>query len=61
VDETYVRARGEWRHLYRAIDKHGTSTTSAPALNPGRFMEVAANLRPSCTPKGVPLVHVDNG
>ena len=23
VDETCVRIRGEWRHLYRAIDKHG--------------------------------------
>jgi len=24
VDETYIRVRGEWRYLYRAIDKHGT-------------------------------------
>ena len=23
VDETYVRIRGDWRYLYRAIDKHG--------------------------------------
>ena len=23
IDETYVRIRGEWRYLYRAIDKHG--------------------------------------
>jgi IS6 family transposase len=23
VDETYVKIRGEWRYLYRAIDKHG--------------------------------------
>ena len=23
VDETYVRIRGEWHYLYRAIDKHG--------------------------------------
>jgi transposase-like protein len=23
VDETYIRIRGEWRYLYRAIDKHG--------------------------------------
>jgi transposase, IS6 family len=22
VDETYVKVRGEWRYLYRAIDKH---------------------------------------
>lgn len=24
VDETYVKIRGEWRYLYRAVDKHGT-------------------------------------
>ncbi len=23
VDETYIRIRGEWRYLYRAVDKHG--------------------------------------
>jgi transposase, IS6 family len=23
VDETYAKIRGEWRYLYRAIDKHG--------------------------------------
>ncbi|MEF3129722.1 IS6-like element ISRle39A family transposase [Rhizobium leguminosarum] len=23
VDETYVKIRGQWRYLYRAIDKHG--------------------------------------
>ena len=25
VDETYVKIRGQWRYLYRAIDKHGNS------------------------------------
>src|SRR6478752_7106609 len=25
IDETYIRVRGQWRYLYRAIDKHGTS------------------------------------
>ena len=25
VDETYIQVRGQWRYLYRAIDKHGTS------------------------------------
>ena len=24
IDETYIRVRGEWRYLYRAVDKHGT-------------------------------------
>ena len=23
VDETYVKIRGQWRYLYRAVDKHG--------------------------------------
>ena len=23
VDETYVKVKGEWKYLYRAIDKHG--------------------------------------
>ena len=25
VDETYIKIRGQWRYLYRAIDKHGIS------------------------------------
>jgi transposase, IS6 family len=24
IDETYIRVRGQWRYLYRAVDKHGT-------------------------------------
>jgi transposase-like protein len=24
IDETYIKTRGQWRYLYRAIDKHGT-------------------------------------
>jgi IS6 family transposase len=24
IDETYIKIRGEWRYLYRALDKHGT-------------------------------------
>jgi len=24
IGETYIKVRGEWRYLYRAIDKHGT-------------------------------------
>ena len=23
MDETYIRVKGEWRSLYRAVDKHG--------------------------------------
>ena len=25
IDETYVKVRGQWRYLYRAIDKHGNA------------------------------------
>jgi hypothetical protein len=28
IDETYVKIRGKWRYLYRAIDKHGNRSTS---------------------------------
>src|SRR3954453_12468239 len=24
IDEIYIKIRGQWRYLYRAIDKHGT-------------------------------------
>jgi len=27
MDETYVKIRGEWRCLYRAVDKEGTRST----------------------------------
>jgi hypothetical protein len=29
IDETYIKVRGQWRYLYRAIDKHGTQSTSS--------------------------------
>ena len=25
VDETYVKVRGQWAYLYRALDKHGNT------------------------------------
>ncbi|TCM23697.1 DDE superfamily endonuclease [Novosphingobium sp. ST904] len=25
VDETYIKVKGEWRYLYRAIDKSGAT------------------------------------
>jgi len=28
INETYVRVRGQWRHLYRAVDKCGNPVTS---------------------------------
>jgi hypothetical protein len=35
IDETYVKIRGKWRYLYRAIDKHG---------NPVDFLLTAKNM-----------------
>ncbi|GJE41635.1 IS6 family transposase ISMpo1 [Methylobacterium soli] len=32
IDETYIKIRGQWRYLYRAIDKHG---------NPVNFLLIA--------------------
>jgi putative transposase len=28
MDETYIRVKGEWRYLYRAVDKHGQTVTA---------------------------------
>ena len=25
MDETYIRVRGEWKYLYRAVDKEGNT------------------------------------
>src|SRR6187551_1095886 len=33
IDETYIKIRGQWRYLYRAIDKHGTPGTSCSPPN----------------------------
>lgn len=29
IDETYIKIRGKWRYLHRAIDKHGNPVDSA--------------------------------
>jgi hypothetical protein len=37
MDETYVRVKGEWRYLYRAVDKHGQTIDfllTEPFLSP---------------------------
>ena len=27
MDETYIKVKGQWRYLYRAVDKHGRPLT----------------------------------
>ena len=28
MDETYIKTKGVWKYLYRAVDKQGTRSTS---------------------------------
>src|SRR5512140_1024479 len=39
VDETYVRVKGHWKYLYRAIDKDGASNRCVTLLRSGRFLQ----------------------
>src|ERR1700709_2237161 len=39
VDETYIKVRGEWRYLYRAVDKHGNPVDFL--LNASRKLDAA--------------------
>src|SRR4051794_14476530 len=32
IDETYIKIRGQWRYLYRAIDKHGTAPSTCAVV-----------------------------
>lgn len=36
VDETYVRIRGEWRYLYRAVDQVGRTVDFRLSARPAR-------------------------
>ncbi len=57
VDETYVKVRGQWAYLYRALDKHGNTIDFylSPTRNAGaakRFLGKALNgLKPWEKPK----------
>ena len=34
MDETYIRVKGEWRYLYRAVDKQGSWKTELDRASP---------------------------
>ena len=55
VDETYIKIRGKWRYLYRAINKHGTPVdfllTTKPDLDAAkRFFRRALQDQPLLSP-----------
>lgn len=37
MDETYIRVKGEWRYLYRAVDKDGNTIDFLCAIHRHRF------------------------
>src|SRR4051812_23238776 len=55
IDETYIKVRGQWRYLYRAIDKHGTPvdfllTAKRDLEAAKRFFRKALNDQPLFSP-----------
>ena len=55
VDETYIKIRGQWRYLYRAIDKHGNPvdfllTAKRDLEAAKRFFRKALQDRPLLSP-----------
>src|SRR6185295_2559489 len=50
VDETYIKIRGQWRYLYRAIDKHGNSVDFL--LTAKRDLEAGQALLPQGAERG---------
>src|ERR1700704_1676625 len=36
VDETYIRVKGRWAYLYRAVDSRGQTIGLSPVSQPGR-------------------------
>jgi len=48
LDETYITIKGEWKYLYRAVDKHGNTidfllTTKRDTKAARRFLDKANN------------------
>jgi transposase-like protein len=40
VHETYIKVKGQWRYLYRAVDKHGQTVDFLPSKNRDRVAAV---------------------
>src|SRR5271165_2046135 len=67
VDETYVRVKGKWVYLYRAVDSTGATVdfllsakrdAAAPsAFSPRLWAERTIRRRGSSTPTSTPVIH----
>jgi len=61
VDETYVKVRGEWKYLYRAVDSSGQTldfmlSAKRDAKAAKRFLKKALQARHTSTPR---VINVD--
>jgi transposase-like protein len=47
VDETYIRVKGKWRYLYRAVDSSGATLDflfSAKGLSQNKCINISSKL-----------------
>lgn len=61
VDETYIKVKGEWMYLYRAVDSDGNTvefmlSASRDALSAKRFFRKALRARHTTSPR---VINVD--
>ena len=54
MDETYIKIKGQWKYLYRAVDKAGQTIDLAPAL-PGDIAVIELDGRPLLVHSGAYL------
>jgi putative transposase len=47
MDETYVKVRGQWKYLYRAVDKAGNTVVSCCGRIATRLPRAATSRKPS--------------
>jgi IS6 family transposase len=67
VDETYIRVKGKWVYLYRAVDSTGATIDfllpakraqlRLSAFSPGPWAERTIRRRGSSTPTSTPVIH----
>jgi len=40
MDETYIKVAGQWKYLYRAVDKSGANTAAIRSVNDDAFLDI---------------------